>query len=73
MTEQALAHRIASPQAWCRLRKALTDNELRDIAEDIRNVLDDERSLGTGVADNIVADSIYHALAAKNWESLKQG
>ncbi len=53
--------RHASPQAWRRLRKTMTDSELRDIAIDIANVLKEP-----------VAHPIAFALIHADWDKASQ-
>ena len=53
--------RHASPQAWRRLRKTMTDRELQDIAIDIANVLKEP-----------VAHPIAFALIHADWDKADQ-
>ncbi len=53
--------RHASPQAWRRLRKTMTEGELQDIAIDIANVLKEP-----------VAHRIAYALIHANWDKADQ-
>lgn len=56
------AHRQASSQAWRRLRRTMTDGELRDIAIDIANIL----------KEPVAAHGIAFALIHANWDKASQ-
>ncbi len=62
-------HRTASPQAWRRLRSAMTDGELMDVAEDIANYM-----AADDLSDSMPfqAASIKAALTDYPWERKHQ-
>jgi len=63
------ATRNASPQAWRRLRKHLTDEEMRDIARDIAAEI---ASGHDNITPGTVVTDIDWALRFVNWDSRKQ-
>jgi len=58
--------RQASPQAWRRLRKTMTDGELRDIAFEIAAIVEAEEN------SNDLTQSISYALLAFPWGDQSQ-
>lgn len=67
-TKPLMTERHASPQAWRRLRRQLTDSELRDIAKDIAAVISCSAVPYGGTA----AAAVYEALAVEPWEYKRQ-
>jgi hypothetical protein len=68
-----IEYRHASPQAWRRLRKAVTAGELADIAKDITNLIVSDFKVPGALEDLAeVEDSIRYALTTLHWERKKQ-
>ncbi len=54
-------NRHASPQAWRRLKKTMTDGELRDIALDL-----------AAVTEQPISDLLEYGLIRVDWNKAKQ-
>ena len=60
-------YRVASPQAWRRLRSLFTEGELLDVATDLACELTDSRDEAEGYARRLA-----YALADEDWDARKQ-